>query len=77
MIFLINKDCVFCDKVKDLDLKFPEIKKFFVEDGKVNMNGALLPLQKEIPALPCLIAGNTVYCGEKYILEFLEKSKED
>ena len=77
MILLIKKDCVFCDSVKDLDAKFPNINKFFVENGLININGNFMPLDPRIPALPALITDKTVYCGEKYILDFLKNKKED
>ena len=57
------------------------IIKFYVSNGMIKFDeNTEYPLDSRIPALPALIVGKDkdckVYCGEKYILDFLNKSGE-
>ena len=77
MLLLIKKDCPFCEELEELHRKFPEIKKFYWEDGFVLMEEHKLPLDKKIPGLPALITNDTVYAGKKYITDFLKNYKQE
>ncbi len=82
MILLIDKNCPFCEELKDLDKKYSDIKKLFVTDGMIEEINK--PVDKKIPGLPALIVGEKektfVYVGNKYILDFLrelDKNKQE
>jgi len=69
---------MFCESVKSLDKKINGLSTFVVDDDyNVNINGHVRPLDEEIRerGLPALIHNDTVYIGEKHILDFVEKIK--
>ena len=69
-----------CRNIEEATSSIKDIAKFYVTNGMVQFDDAEYPLDSKIPALPALIVGNgkdcKVYCGEKYILDFLNKSGE-
>jgi hypothetical protein len=76
MILLIDKTCKQCKKIENIDSKYKNIHKFYVEKGVANINGEQVPLDPKISYLPVLIDGNHYYFFVDVILEHLEKSGE-
>ena len=69
MKLFVSKTCKACAEVKDLDKKFPQIKKYYVENGKVTVGNKIYDV-KELPGVPALIVGKKAYMTAKAILDF-------
>jgi hypothetical protein len=69
MKLFISKTCKACEKVKDLDKKFPQITKYYVENGKVKVGKRVYDVD-ELPGVPALIVGKYAYMTAEAILDF-------
>jgi hypothetical protein len=76
MILLTLKDCPFCEDAEELVSTIPNIAHYEVENGFINTENGKIPLGRPLPGYPALINENHIYCGKKYILEFLDSIKE-
>lgn len=76
MILLVDKSCKQCHKIEDVDKKYRNVQKFYVENGIAQINGEQVPLDPQISYLPVLIDGKHYYFFVDVILEHLEKSGE-
>jgi hypothetical protein len=82
MTLLIDKTCVSCRKVEEIAASNPDIKKLYVSNGMIQFDGGFeQPIDKRIPVLPALVVGEEdqcrVYCGEKFIMDFLNKISQE
>jgi hypothetical protein len=82
MTLLIDKTCKHCRNIEEIASFHSEIIKLYVSNGMIQLDdGKEHPLDKKIPALPALIVGEeencVVYCGEKYISDFLNKISQE
>jgi len=72
MKLLISKTCENCKPVKNINKRYPQIKKYYVKDGIVKIDRKVFDVGKELPGLPALITDKVVYVGAKKILEFIK-----
>ncbi len=57
--------------MEELDKEYKNINKFYVENGKANINGETVELDSKISMLPCLIDGLNYFMTIEPILEHL------
>ena len=77
MWLLIKKNCPFCEEIEEIHKNYPEIKKFYVENGFILMEENKLPLDQRIKGLPALITNQAVYIGKTYVLNFFKNYKNN
>lgn len=73
---LLSKTCRFCQDLENLDSKYKDVYKIYVENGIADINGEKFPVDPRIEMFPCLIDGLIYLYGVDDILGHLEKSGE-
>ena len=77
MKLLLSKTCESCKGLDKISHLYPDIEKYYVEDGMVIIDEKnKIPMDKRIPALPVLLVENYAYVGEDYIQDYLNKSSQ-
>jgi len=75
MKLIISSTCDNCKDVKNINKRYPQIKKYYAKDGKVRIGKKIYDISKELPGLPALITDKVVYVGSGKILEFVKTLK--
>jgi len=77
MTLLTRKNCPFCEDIKNIEMKYKDIHKFYVKKGFISIDGEKVKLDKRISILPVLIVEKHYYFGVDTILNYLKSSGEE